>query len=1222
MRKSLLVLLTAMLLAGGAQAQKVMGYIEDYRYNNVTTQEYAALTDVIYSFLEFNTDGTLIGASVGGNATTVSDATFGWQQSAYATVKSNCKTKTNNGTGPRMHIALGGADKPGNRAGRFYSVCSNATYRAKLVDQVVKWAIQEGMYGIAIDWEFPATSQVSVHESFLHDLRAAINASADPSLILTIDVGGEYKNTVNHLQYVTATALTYIDELHIMSYDLPTSYSANHSTIADAKGAMTQWNLTYNFPFNKMVLGVPFYGWDASRNTTTLYSAESNYTTAYNKTDESATADGQYFNSKDALTQKVNYVYQKGSLGVVAWAVGHDRQLPDTYSLLGVLKTATAAACQAPIPNLGPDAGVCLTTTPAGLTLNSNVAAYTGRTFVWKKNGTVITGSSPTLSGVTTSGTYSVEVTQAGCTQTSSLSVTASTAVTATGGSVCGSGTVPLTVTSSGSNFNWFDASVGGTQLATGTTYSPNVTATTDFYVQDVGTSVTNHTGKAVMNNPSASLTPFGSSSATGHTDLGHKIVVSTSLKITSLDFTIAPSMTGSMSVNVVSSVDNKTILQTAGPFSYNNTSGTGQTLTLPVNLSLQPGTYYIMPVSTTGTNQSFWAEVGSWSATTLLPDYTVANVISVSANCFNDFHDGLGVKTPANAAYIGSLYNWVVVTGSANACGRTKVTATVNQGANTGLAVTAKTPAVCVGSTGTVTITGAESGISYQAYVSTVSAPTLVSAGSAVTGAGANLDITIPASSLSAAASSGTQAIITIKGTKTGCGTAALTDTATITLNIAPAAPGAITFASPVCAGTTSQAVSVGTVANATSYTWSYSGSGAAFAGTTASTTVNFTTGATSGNITVTATGACGTSGASAAKAVTVNAIPSVNPVAPNAICSGSTTAITLASTPAGATFAFGAPTLNGVTGGAAGTASPIAQVLTGAGTAVYSVTAALNGCTGTPTSISQTVKAIPTVNPVSPAAICSGTSTNIALTSTPAGATFSYATPTQSGVTGGAAGSSSTIAQTLTGSGSATYAVSATVNGCVSIPVNIVQNVNGAPAAPGAITGSSSIAYSASATTSPYSIATVANATSYTWSFTANGVTFSTSTISGGTVSTNATFPAGSASGTMSVTATGACGTSAASTKTVSILTDVKDDLLANGFAVSPNPSSSEFNLKAASIAEVELVVYNSLGQVVASVSETTDNLTFGAGLQQGVYFAKVSVSGKSYTYKLVKE
>jgi len=890
--KKIAAVLLLVFIAVNAQAQKIMGYVESYRYSNITTQEYAALTDVLYSFLNFDTQGNI-------KTTYDSDATFGWDPTAFTTVKGKCKVKNvSNSSGPKLHIAVGGADKPELRSARFSTVCANSTYRAKLVSGLVSFATSNGLYGISIDWEFPkTTADKNNHQALISELKTAIAASSDPSLILSIAVGGEYKGSVNHMQYINSATLGYADEIHLMTYDLPTSYSSNHSTIADAKGCLDQWKLTYNVPYNKMLMGIPFYGWDANRVNTKNYADETSYTTAYNKTDEGI-VNSYYYNSKDAIDKKIEYTYLKGGAGIIIWAIGQDRQLPDAYSLLGACSTATATKCQAPQPDLGTDIGVCLATNPSGSTLDSKVAAQSGRTFVWKQGTTTLSNTNPTLTNVNTAGVYSVTVTQGGCSRTSTVNVTvSSTKTSSTNGSVCGSGTVSLTA-SGGTNYVWYDAAVGGSQVGTGQTITtPTVSATDTFYVQDAGTSVSYDAGKAAIETPKANLSLFD------RTYL-HKLVVAQQMKITSVDLVLAPNCKDSIEFRVISSVDNKAVSYKVGPFYYSNTSTSSpMTVTVPLNLSLPAGTYYAgfyahdytaganITANTAQVNRykkmKFWNEVIGWSETNLLPDYSVSGVVNISGNTFDDFLDGLGVRTPASAVYGSAIFNWKVTVGALNACGRGMGIVTVTPGANTALTVDAITPAVCLSSSnnGTIVVKSSESGITYQAKIGSTTV------GTSTPGTGSDLNITIPGSALVTVGQSSAVASISVTATKNGCGASDLADTATIKLKLAPAAPGAITFTSPVCANAQSQAVSVAAVATATSYNWSYSGAGATFAGTTAATTVSFNgSTSTAGNITVTATNECGTSAASAAKAVTLTPLLATptNIVLPNPICAG----------------------------------------------------------------------------------------------------------------------------------------------------------------------------------------------------------------------------------------------------------------------------------------------------------------------------------------------
>jgi hypothetical protein len=87
----------------------------------------------------------------------------------------------------------------------------------------------------------------------------------------------------------------------------------------------------------------------------------------------------------------------------------------------------------------------------------------------------------------TVSGTFNVTVTDnAG--QTNSLSLTPMTVLAAPSAapvSRCGTGPVSMTATgSTGSVYNWYQASTGGAKVFTGPTYSPIVTGSTNYYVE------------------------------------------------------------------------------------------------------------------------------------------------------------------------------------------------------------------------------------------------------------------------------------------------------------------------------------------------------------------------------------------------------------------------------------------------------------------------------------------------------------------------------------------------------------------------------------------------------------------------------------------------------------------------------------------------------------------------------------------------------------------
>uniref|UniRef100_UPI00056C5E66 PKD-like domain-containing protein n=1 Tax=Olivibacter sitiensis TaxID=376470 RepID=UPI00056C5E66 len=107
---------------------------------------------------------------------------------------------------------------------------------------------------------------------------------------------------------------------------------------------------------------------------------------------------------------------------------------------------------------------------------------------------------------------------------------------------------------------------------------------------------------------------------------------------------------------------------------------------------------------------------------------------------------------------------------------------------------------------------------------------------------------------------------------------------------NATPATPGSITGEAVVCSPASSQSYSIAAVSGATSYTWSYSGTGVTINGTGTSVTLTFAANATSGTLSVVANGACGESNPSEL-AITVTAAPVITTQpAGNTYCEGET--------------------------------------------------------------------------------------------------------------------------------------------------------------------------------------------------------------------------------------------------------------------------------------------------------------------------------------------
>jgi uncharacterized protein (TIGR02145 family) len=193
----------------------------------------------------------------------------------------------------------------------------------------------------------------------------------------------------------------------------------------------------------------------------------------------------------------------------------------------------------------------------------------------------------------------------------------------------------------------------------------------------------------------------------------------------------------------------------------------------------------------------------------------------------------------------------------------------------------------------------------------------------------------------------------------------------------------------------------------------------------------------------------------------VTVNPVPLVTNVATRyPVCSGNAANIALVSNVAGTTFSWtatpSAPTLSGYTNSSG---PMIGDVLVNSAmqtdSVAYVVTPVMGGCPGPPRTLYAVVYPVPNAISTPPfAAFCSGQTTAFALTSGVTGTTFSWtAVPSSGNVTGFAAGSGNSIAQTLINSGNnietVTYTVTPVVTGCpAGASITVVATVRPVPA------------------------------------------------------------------------------------------------------------------------------------------------------------------------------
>lgn len=645
-----------LLLSTAISAQTtVLGYFPSYRATSVV--RYDKLTDIAFAFINCNTDGSLI--------TTAGDATFGFDYNKFITVRD--AAATNN---VKLWIALGGADASELRSARLSSVSNNSTYRAKLVSDLVSFAITHGCYGIDIDWEFPkdATARAG-HLALVTALRAAINASSKPTLKISLAVGGEYKNEVNHLQYIDNGVISngaLVDKWNIMAYDFPTSYNANHSSYSDAQLCIEAWNAK-GVPYSEMVLGVPFY---ARNSWGELMYSELTGTASVNYTAD--VANGYYYNGKTTLESKMDLIVGKGGLGILIWDLGQDRSAGN-YSLLDAIDAKAATLCLVPKPNMGPDKGVC---SGSSTTLDPGVATASGRNFAWYKNG-VSTGQSTTTISVNSAGTYKVVITQGGCSKEDEIVIVSGSSVTTTGVSGCNNVSLTVSVNNpaGGKTYKWYDAASGGTQLGTGTTYSAIFPTTKTVYVEEGSAGVVTYNSSptdATVTTPANNYWWLTQPAA-------QRLVASSDLTVKSLRVMAHTKGGVTFKVKVINSSTGVAVTE-AGPFTQAaNASAQDWEQTyfdVTTNFLLPAGSYFIYPEITSGkiAHLPNYNNESTQSGVYTLKKGMYRNYSSPAAYTFVEAEE----TDPASFVHYGPFLKWVIETGASASCGRTAATATV----------------------------------------------------------------------------------------------------------------------------------------------------------------------------------------------------------------------------------------------------------------------------------------------------------------------------------------------------------------------------------------------------------------------------------------------------------------------------------------------------------------------------------------------------------------
>ncbi|MCK6610613.1 MAG: fibronectin type III domain-containing protein, partial [Bacteroidia bacterium] len=348
----------------------------------------------------------------------------------------------------------------------------------------------------------------------------------------------------------------------------------------------------------------------------------------------------------------------------------------------------------------------CISLSSTTLSLTGAVLDGTGNTYQWESstNGSTFTpvagANSATLVATSIAQTtyYRCVITCANG-PISSTSVADTVAITApvvsstTPATRCGTGTVTLQASGSGSGFGdlkWYATASGGTAIGTGSSFTtPSISSTTNYYVSAVAA------GSSTFSAGKAAREP--SSTATNLTTYGQLFTITEQITLNSVK---VESTTGTAITVTLLNSAGTTQLQTTG----SQTVPTSAISTINLGWVIPAGTYRL---AVTGMTGSFYRDNSN---------VTYPMAIGSIGSITGFFSSLTGSNTTSASYYF--LYDWSVSVGCESA--RTMVTATVT--APPALTTNVASATICEGSSSSSPITISSNVADYDSYAWTPS--------------------------------------------------------------------------------------------------------------------------------------------------------------------------------------------------------------------------------------------------------------------------------------------------------------------------------------------------------------------------------------------------------------------------------------------------------------------------------------------------------------------
>lgn len=284
---------------------KVVAYLPTWANfpNSINSVQLSKITHINVAFANPNNSGTII----------LSDSRTTGHLATVVNASHNQNVK--------VFLSIGGAGAPGTI---YQTLLSNNTNMNNFVSNLVNYCINNSLDGIDVDIEGDVLNGTYVtktqYENFVTALATALHAQ---NLEMTAALATWFAT------YVSNTAASKFDWINIMSYDAygPWSGAGEHSTYNLAVSDFTYWKNTKGVPGNKLVIGVPFYGYGwgtySTSNELSYATIVSTYSGAETKDKIGSGSNMISYNGIPTIQQKTIYACANAA-GIMIWQITED----------------------------------------------------------------------------------------------------------------------------------------------------------------------------------------------------------------------------------------------------------------------------------------------------------------------------------------------------------------------------------------------------------------------------------------------------------------------------------------------------------------------------------------------------------------------------------------------------------------------------------------------------------------------------------------------------------------------------------------------------------------------------------------------------------------------------------------------------------------------------------------------------------------------------------